>query len=93
MIIVAKIIFIVIAVFGQERMFREKAEAHVESAIDSLNLPVDRPELVLAKRATVAQSLCPVDPTHAVAAASIDTSVSPVADAGDPEEDLVSLCP
>jgi hypothetical protein len=96
MILVAKFILVVMAVFGQEHLFREKPNAHVENAIDSLNLPVDRPELVLAKRAMLAQGLCPADPvepSHAVAAAHIDTSVAPVAEAKDPDEDFAFLCP
>lgn len=93
MILVAKFIFVVIAVFGQSHLFREKSETHVESAIDSLKLPVNRPELVLAKRAMVAQGLCPADPSHAVAAARIDTSVAPAAAAKDEDEDFAYLCP
>ena len=93
MILVAKFILVVIAVFGQERLFRERPESHVESAIDSLNLPVDRPELVLAKRAMIAQGLCPADTLHAVAAARIDTSAAPTAEAKDTDEDFAYLCP
>jgi hypothetical protein len=93
MILVAKILLVVFAVFGQDRLFREKPEAHIESAVDSLNLPVDRPELVLAKRAMVAQGLCPAEPSHAVAAARIDTSAAPVPGAKDTAEDLAYLCP
>ena len=93
MILVAKFILVVIAVFGQEHLFRKKPEAHVENAIDSLHLPVDRPELVLAKRAMIAQGLCPADPSHAVASARIDTSLAPVAAAKDSGEDFAYLCP
>lgn len=96
MILVAKFILVVIAVFGQERLFREKPESHVESAVDSLNLPVERPELVLAKRAMEAQGLCPADPSYAVAAAKaarIDTSSAPGPKAKDTAEDLAYLCP
>jgi hypothetical protein len=96
MILIAKFIFVVIAVFGQERLFREKPESSVESAIDSLKLPVDRPELVLAKRAMEAQGLCPADPSRAIAAAKaarIDTSSASGAEAKDTAEDLAYLCP
>lgn len=96
MILVAKIILVVMAVFGQERLFREKPESLVESAVDSLNLPVDRPELVLAKRAMEAQGLCPADPSHAAAAAKaarIDTSAAPRPEADDADKDLAFLCP
>lgn len=93
MILVAKFILVVMAVFGQDRLFREKPESHVESAIESLNLPVDRPELVLAKRAMVAQGLCPAGTSDTVAAARIDTAKSPAADAKDPDEDIAYLCP
>jgi hypothetical protein len=93
MILVAKFILVVIAVFGQDRLFREKPGSHVESVVDSLNLPVDRPELVLAKRAMEAQGLCPADPSHAVAAARIDTSSAHGPEAKDTAEDIAYLCP
>ena len=93
MILVAKFILVVLAVFGQDRLFREKPESHVESAIDSLNLPVNRPELVLAKRAMVAQGLCPAESSHAVAAVRIDTSAAPTAGTKDSDEDFAYLCP
>jgi hypothetical protein len=93
MILVAKFILVVMAVFGQERLFREKPESLVESVVDSLNLPVDRPELVLAKRAMEAQGLCPADPSRAVAATRIDTSAAPGPEADDTDKDLAYLCP
>jgi hypothetical protein len=93
MILIAKIILVVMAVFGQEHLFREKPESLVESTIDSLKLPVHRPELVLAKRAMEAQGLCPANPSQAVVAARIDTSSSPDPEANDTAEDLAYLCP
>lgn len=96
MILVAKFLFVIIAVFGQEHLFREKPQsAQIESGtgLDSVNLTVDRPELVLAKRAMEDQGLCPADPSHAVAATRIEISPARAAGAKDSTEDLASLCP
>lgn len=93
MILVAKFILVVLAVFGQERMFREEPESLAESAVDSLDLPVERPELVLAKRAMEAQGLCPADSSPSVAPARIDTSAASGPESEDSDEDLAYLCP
>ncbi|MDB5047133.1 MAG: hypothetical protein JWO30_204 [Fibrobacteres bacterium] len=58
MLIVVKLILVAFAVFGQAKLFPEHS-AHRESSLDSLVLPVDKPELVLAQRAMAAQGLCP----------------------------------
>ena len=58
MLIVIKIILVAFAVFGQAKLFPEHA-ASAESALDTLVLPVDKPERVLAKRAMEAQGICP----------------------------------
>ncbi|HKP95247.1 MAG TPA: hypothetical protein VJ385_05765 [Fibrobacteria bacterium] len=57
MLIVFKIILVAFAVFGQAKLFPEHS-ASAESSLDSLVLPVDKPELALAHRAMEAQGLC-----------------------------------
>jgi hypothetical protein len=65
MLIVVKIFLIALAVFGQVKLFPEHAaanhsgpSAHVESSLDSVVLPEEKPELALAQRAMEAQGLC-----------------------------------
>lgn len=57
MLIVVKLIFVAIAVFGQSKLFPEK-EAPTESEFETIALPADHPELALARRALAAEGLC-----------------------------------
>ena len=50
MLIVVKLLLVTFAVFSQGRLFPEK-EAVVESELDTMALPLDHPEWVLARRA------------------------------------------
>lgn len=62
MLIVVKIFLVAFAVFGQAKLFPERphqASGTVESRLDSLVLPEDKPESVLAQRAMQEQGLCP----------------------------------
>ena len=69
MLIVIKLMLVAIAVVGQFKLFPEKSPAP-ESSLESVVLPEDRPELVLARRAMEAQGLChaPVDSRDSLAA-------------------------
>lgn len=58
MLIVVKLIFVAIAVFGQSKLFPEM-EAPTESEFETIALPADHPELALARRAMAAEGLCP----------------------------------
>lgn len=57
MLILVKILFVAFAVIGQARLFPEGKEP-VESEFERTALPEDQPELVLARRAMVAEGLC-----------------------------------
>jgi hypothetical protein len=84
MILVVKFLFVALAVFGQTKLFQEKpVPAEVAGGLDTLALPVDNPELVLAKRAMEAHGLCPAALDRAQSAAP-DTSAQ--ADAGGDED-------
>lgn len=58
MLIVVKLLFVAFAVFGQAKLFPEKA-AEAETGLDSLILPEEQPELALVRRAIAAEGLCP----------------------------------
>ena len=58
MLIVFKIVLVAIAVFGQAKLFPEHPVS-AASSLDSVDLSVEKPELVLAHRAMEAQGLCP----------------------------------
>jgi hypothetical protein len=58
MLIVFKIVLVAFAVFGQVKLFPEH-QAAAASSLDSVDLSVEKPELVLAHRAMEAQGLCP----------------------------------
>jgi hypothetical protein len=70
-LIFVKIFLVAFAVFGQAKLFEEKpaAAASVESGLDSVYLPAEKPELVLAKRAMEAHGLCPGPERNASASA------------------------
>lgn len=57
MIILVKILFVALAVIGQTKLFPEGKEP-VETEFERTALPVDHPELVLARRAMKAEGLC-----------------------------------
>ncbi|MDB5106556.1 MAG: hypothetical protein JWP91_4245 [Fibrobacteres bacterium] len=62
MLIVVKLFLVAFAIFGQSRLFRENGASPVQkTGLDSVILPLDHPELVLAKRAMEAQGLCRAD--------------------------------
>jgi hypothetical protein len=79
MLIVFKIVLVAFAVFGQAKLFPEHP-ASAASSLDSVDLSVEKPELVLAHRAMEAQGLCPSsekEPEEKQAVAK-DTAVAPV---------------
>ena len=91
MLFVVKILFVAFAVLGQAKLFQEKpAIPAVEGGLDSLVLPADKPELVLAKRAMEAHGLCPTDPARQ-APAVIDASDRSDED-GDTSNHVASIC-
>lgn len=58
MLFLVKILIVAIAVIGQAKLFPEGQEP-VESELERTALPEDQPELVLARRAMLAEGLCP----------------------------------
>jgi hypothetical protein len=97
MILVVKLLFVAFAVFGQAKLFQEKpAPAEVSGDLDTLVLPVDKPELVLAKRAMEAQGLChtglgQVEPTASGSGAEAQAEVE-AHDAADARGGLANNC-
>src|SRR5689334_4836861 len=95
MILVVKFLFVALAVFGQTKLFREKpAPVEVAGGLDTVALPLENPELVLAKRAMEAQGLCPADPARArstVPDSSAQANAGEYEDA-DSREDLANNC-
>ncbi|MEO6095110.1 MAG: hypothetical protein ABIW76_05350, partial [Fibrobacteria bacterium] len=77
------------------KLFREKpAPVEVAGGLDTLALPLENPELVLAKRAMEAQGLCPADPDRAQTATP-DSSAQANADAyedADTREGMANNC-
>jgi hypothetical protein len=61
--LLAKILIVALSLFLQGKYFSEKNTPVVENVLDTLALPADRPELVLAKRAMNDHGLCPSSPT------------------------------
>ncbi len=93
MLIVVKILLVAFAVFGQSKLFQEKSPAaSTESGLDSVILPVDRPELVLAKRAMVAQGLCRADTGKTSGSPNGSATVLKVVEDEDTGNDLATNC-
>lgn len=107
MLIVVKIFLVALAVFGQAKLFPEHSPAnhsnssiHGESSLDSLVLPEEKPELVLAHRAMQAQGLCPSAKKAAAEKAGIakdfpfglDTTSAPAAFGEPSKNDLATNC-
>jgi hypothetical protein len=93
MLIVIKIILVAFAVFGQAKLFQEHPSA-AESSLDSLVLPEEKPELVLAQRAMEAQGLCPAEKAgrSAKAAVSAQDSAAVPEQREVSEHDLATNC-
>lgn len=70
MLILVKILIVALAVIGQAKLFPEGKEP-VESELERTALPEDQPELVLARRAMLAEGLCPTT-SHADSAKAPD---------------------
>jgi hypothetical protein len=84
MLIVVKLLLVTFAVFSQGRLFPEK-EAVVESELDTMALPLDHPEWVLARRAIAAEGLCrgpegAREPVATIRASETDLQAAPVTD-------------
>lgn len=84
MLIVVKLLLVTFAVFSQGKLFPEK-EAAVESDLDTVALPEEHPEWVLARRAIAAEGLCraPEGKRESVAqirASETDVQAVPVTD-------------
>lgn len=95
MILVVKFLFVALAVFGQAKLFRERpAQAEVAGGLDTLVLPVEKPELVLAKRAMEAQGLCPAAPGRPQSAMPGSNAQAKADDNEDADssEDLANNC-
>ena len=60
MCVLVKLVLVAFGLFGQTQLFPENPVS-TESALDSVYLPTDKPELVLAKRAMAAEGLCPTE--------------------------------
>ena len=60
--LLANLLIVVLSLFFQGKYFPEKA-APIENELDTLALPADRPEVVLARRAMAAHGLCPSSPS------------------------------
>ena len=61
MLILVKLILVAFAVIGQHKLFPEDKIAP-ESELESIVLPEENPELVLARRAMIAEGLCRTAP-------------------------------
>lgn len=57
MLIVVKLILVAFAVIGQHKLFPEDKVA-AETELETIALPEENPELVLARRAMIAEGLC-----------------------------------
>jgi hypothetical protein len=57
MLVVVKLLLVAIGLFGQARVLPDR-EPPVESELDTLSLPADHPEWVLARRAMASEGLC-----------------------------------
>jgi hypothetical protein len=94
MILVVKFLFVALAVFGQTKLFQEKpVQSEVAGGLDTLALPVENPELVLAKRAMEAHGLCPaaLDRAHSAPDSSAQAHAGDEEDA-DSREGLANNC-
>jgi hypothetical protein len=61
--LLANILIVVMSLFFQGKYFPEQATP-VENELDTLALPAEHPEVVLARRAMSAHGLCPSSPTQ-----------------------------
>jgi hypothetical protein len=60
MLLVFKMLLVAIGIFGQGRIM-PNPESAVESELDTLALPDDHPEWILARRAMASEGLCHPD--------------------------------
>jgi len=57
MLFIVKMLLVAVGIFGQAKIM-PNAESTIESELDTLTLPKDHPEWVLARRAMASEGLC-----------------------------------
>lgn len=71
---IAKILLVALSLIFQDKLFQEDSNHKVEE-MDTLALPLDHPEWVLASRAMKANGLCPTPPNQITDFAMADKSI------------------
>ena len=71
MLIVVKLLIVALAVIGQHKLFPENKPA-TETELETIALPEENPETVLARRAMEAEGLCHSPAKHDSAEARTD---------------------